>query len=69
MSKAFSFKQNVSKWGNSLAIRIPSPLADYLGIECGTTVKLVHSKDGFIVKIEKQQKLEELVKNMETIRQ
>ena len=31
----------VQKWGNSLALRIPKPLATQVGLEANTTVRLL----------------------------
>jgi antitoxin MazE len=39
----------VSKWGNSLAIRLPQPMAAALSIEKGTQVELQMEENGFRV--------------------
>lgn len=33
-------KTHVQKWGNSLALRVPEPLAVQMGIECNSPVEL-----------------------------
>lgn len=38
----------ISKWGNSLALRIPAPFAEETGIESGTAVDLA-LEDGRLV--------------------
>ncbi|MEK6733704.1 MAG: AbrB/MazE/SpoVT family DNA-binding domain-containing protein [Pseudomonadota bacterium] len=32
---------NIQKWGNSLAVRIPSYIANKLSIECGDSIDLI----------------------------
>ena len=39
----------VSKWGNSLAVRIPLAIAKQAGLAEGDSVKLVLDRDGAIV--------------------
>jgi antitoxin MazE len=38
----------VSKWGNSLAVRLPRKLVEQLGLKEGDDVNLVAGKDGTI---------------------
>ena len=38
----------VSKWGNSLAVRLPKVLVDELGLKAGDTLNVVAAKDGVI---------------------
>ena len=38
----------VSKWGNSLAVRLPKKLVDDLGLKEGDDVNVVAGKDGTI---------------------
>ena len=45
----------VSKWGNSLGIRIPSDIANSLGIKEGDKVDIIHKQDGSIM-IQKKKK-------------
>jgi antitoxin MazE len=40
--------RTVSKWGNSLAVRIPAPMAESAGLEEGSEVKL-HVSAGRLV--------------------
>ena len=41
-------KLQVSKWGNSLAVRLPKKLVDDLGLKEGDDVNVVAGKDGTI---------------------
>lgn len=43
-----SMRTKVQKWGNSLAVRIPKPLAEDVGLDDDTTVEL-SLEDGTIV--------------------
>lgn len=56
-------KTSVQKWGNSLALRIPKPLADEVGIAEGSPVELSLRKDTLIIRpgIEAEPDLEELL--------
>jgi antitoxin MazE len=38
----------VSKWGNSLAVRLPKALVDQLGLKEGDELNVVAAKDGTI---------------------
>lgn len=38
----------VSKWGNSLAVRLPKSLVDQLGLREGDALNVVAAKDGAI---------------------
>jgi antitoxin MazE len=38
----------VSKWGNSLAVRLPKALVDQLGLKEGDELNVVAAKDGII---------------------
>jgi antitoxin MazE len=38
----------VSKWGNSLAVRLPKALVDELGLKAGDALNVVAVKDGAI---------------------
>jgi antitoxin MazE len=38
----------VSKWGNSLAVRLPKSLVDALGLKEGDELEVVAAKDGVI---------------------
>ena len=42
-------ESTISKWGNSLAVRIPLVLAKQAGIEEGDSVKMALDRDGAIV--------------------
>ena len=56
----------VSKWGNSLAIRIPADVAETLGFAEGDQVK-IESIDGKLV-AEREKTLEEMWERFEDIR-
>ncbi len=42
--------QNVSKWGGSLAVRIPKPIAEQCGITEGDPIQLVVHGDGILIR-------------------
>lgn len=44
----------VSKWGNSLAVRLPKALVDQLGLKEGDELNVVAAKDG-VVEVETQE--------------
>lgn len=50
----------VQKWGNSLGIRIPKPLAQKLGLTEGTPVEVEADNRGIVIR-RKQYSLEELL--------
>ena len=56
----------VSKWGNSLAIRIPADVAEQLGFAEGDQVK-IEAKDGKFV-AEREKTVEEMWARFEEIR-
>lgn len=62
-------KVKVSKWGNSLAVRLPKRLADDLGLSAGSTVDL--EKEGSRLTIERSRahlpryRLEDLLAQIE----
>lgn len=43
-------KAIVNKWGNSLAVRIPQPIAEELGIGEGTAVDLAATFDSLVIR-------------------
>ena len=47
----------VQKWGNSLAVRIPSVLAGQLDVSCGTEVELAVRNGELVVRPMRPQKL------------
>lgn len=55
-------RSRISKWGNSLAVRLPKPFVDELGLADGAEVELV-LRDGQIVLTAagREYELEELV--------
>lgn len=40
----------IQKWGNSLALRLPKSLANEVNIALGTSVELVRTPDGVLLK-------------------
>jgi antitoxin MazE len=44
----------VSKWGNSLAVRLPKALVDELGLKEGDEINVVAAKDG-VIEVETKQ--------------
>ena len=50
----------VSKWGNSLGIRIPSDLVEAAGISEGDKIELTESSDGSIVLQKKKKSASQL---------
>ena len=43
-------KSHVSKWGTSLAIRIPKPIAEQWGVEEGSAIEIVPRGDRLVLK-------------------
>ena len=43
-------KSQMAKWGNSLAVRIPKPVAEEAGLREGDQVEVVARKDRVVVK-------------------
>ncbi|MBI3126314.1 MAG: AbrB/MazE/SpoVT family DNA-binding domain-containing protein [Candidatus Tectomicrobia bacterium] len=43
-------KATVAKWGNSLALRIPSPLAEECQLKEGTQVEIVPNGKGLLIR-------------------
>jgi antitoxin MazE len=41
-------EMQVSKWGNSLAVRLPKALVDQLGLKEGDELNVIAAKDGVI---------------------
>jgi antitoxin MazE len=57
----------VSKWGNSLAVRLPKALVDELGLVPGDELKVVKASNAEIV-VEKVDKRAEFLKAVEQFR-
>lgn len=51
-------EQKITKWGNSLAVRIPKSLCDSLNFSDGSTVDIQEGNDGLsiVIKVKKHQK-------------
>ena len=54
----------VSKWGSSLAVRIPKAIAEEWGIQAGTEVEMSRRDQGIYIRKSKR-KLEDLVASLE----
>jgi antitoxin MazE len=54
----------VSKWGNSLAVRLPKALVEELGLKEGDEINVVAAKDGVIEVETKQQQLRRALDRM-----
>ncbi len=55
-------KVKLAKWGNSLAIRIPAPIAADASLSAGSTFEVTVARGGLQLKpVEREQTLEELV--------
>ena len=46
-------KSHVSKWGTSLAVRIPKPIAEQWGVEEGSAIEFVPRGEPVLVATEK----------------
>jgi antitoxin MazE len=57
----------VSKWGNSLAVRLPKQLVEEMGLAAGDELKMVKASNAEIV-VEKVDKRAEFLKRMEQFR-
>jgi antitoxin MazE len=56
----------ISKWGNSLAVRLPKTLVDQLGLKEGDELNIVAAKDGVLevesAEAQRQRALDQLAK-------
>ena len=43
-------KAHIAKWGTSLAIRIPKPIAEQWGVEEGSTIEMVSRGDVLVLR-------------------
>ncbi len=61
-----SIRVQISKWGNSLGLRVPKDIAEQVGLHEGTRVDVEARDDGSVVirKAVKRYTLEELVAGM-----
>ena len=57
----------VSKWGNSLAVRLPKAMVDELGLKPGDELQVVEASKSKIA-VEKRVKRAEFLKQMEQFR-
>ena len=56
-------KTQLSKWGHSLAVRIPRAFAEQLGISEGSAIEIIASNDAIVLK-KPQYTLEGLLANV-----
>ncbi|MGH6987971.1 MAG: AbrB/MazE/SpoVT family DNA-binding domain-containing protein [Caulobacteraceae bacterium] len=54
----------ISKWGNSLGLRLPRALAVEVGIKEGAQVEIAAERDRLIVRPARRWRLEDLLANM-----
>ncbi|HVA55715.1 MAG TPA: AbrB/MazE/SpoVT family DNA-binding domain-containing protein [Gammaproteobacteria bacterium] len=50
----------IQKWGNSLALRIPSAVAHEIGVKKGSTVELAAGQDTLFFKVVRKRKKTEI---------
>ena len=51
----------ISQWGNSLGVRLPKTLGEYLGLKKGTEVEIYEKNGAIIIKKSKKYTLEKLL--------
>lgn len=56
-------KSQVSKWGSSLAVRIPKAIAELWGVEEGSPVEIVVREDGVLL-LKGREDLDALIEEM-----
>jgi antitoxin MazE len=55
----------ISKWGNSLGVRVPKDIADKLGLKEGTSAELAIEKGRIVISAKKRRRtIEDLVVGM-----
>ena len=54
----------VSKWGNSLAVRLPKALVDKLGLKEGDELNVVAAKDGTLEVETREQRRQRALENI-----
>jgi antitoxin MazE len=54
----------VSKWGNSLAVRLPKALVEQLGLKEGDELEVVAAREGTIEVETKEQRRQRAIENM-----
>jgi antitoxin MazE len=52
---------HVARWGNSLALRIPKPVADALDLSEGRTVEMLVEEDRLVVRPRGRYRLDDLL--------
>ena len=56
-----AYKTRLQKWGNSLAVRIPSDIVRQLKLEKGSELTIEIKEDVILVKPARESKLEDLI--------
>ncbi len=70
LGNILDMKSKVSKWGNSLGLRIPQALAELMGIDSGDQVKIEYKKGSLVISpIEEEEEIfkqaRELIKDVD----
>ncbi len=58
-----ALKTRVSKWGSSLAVRIPKAIAEEWGVQEGTQIELTRDGKGLVLK-KRRKTLEEMIESL-----
>jgi antitoxin MazE len=58
----------VSKWGNSLAVRLPKKVVDKLGLKEGDEVTLGVSEDGATFEVSRDEQIEAALRELRMLR-
>ncbi len=56
-------KSHISKWGSSLAVRIPKPIAEHWGVQEGSVIEIVQ-RDDQVVLCKKKYDLGDMIAKM-----
>ena len=56
-----ALQTRISKWGNSLGVRIPKIMADDLKLQNGSEVELLEESDEIIIRPHRKRKLDDLL--------
>lgn len=57
-------KVQVTKWGNSLGVRVPKDLARRVGLREGTSVEMTAEDDRIVISVRRESRLGELLRGM-----
>jgi antitoxin MazE len=61
---SLEIKMLISKWGNSLAVRLPKTLVDELGLKEGDELNVVAARNGTIAVETKEERRRRALENM-----